>query len=143
MVYQIVYVSTSPEPLTTSQISDILNSSSGNNARDGITGLLMYHDQLFFQVLEGERSAVESCYSRIGLDGRHSSLALMWKGEDAGRTFPNWAMGYAIPDKLGPQGKDSLQSLAKLKNGKGSTLTGNTVAAELARWIIRDFKDVQ
>lgn len=69
MIYQIVYISSSPEPLETSQVSDILGSSRINNARDGITGLLVYHDQLFFQVLEGNRSVVEHCYARIGLRG--------------------------------------------------------------------------
>lgn len=49
MVYQIVYVSVPIEPLSASQISGILNTARSNNSREGITGLLIYHDNLFFK----------------------------------------------------------------------------------------------
>lgn len=143
MVYQIVYVSVPIEPPTISQISGILNIARSNNSRDGITGLLMYHDNLFFQILEGEPALVAACYSRIALDKRHTKLALMWEGHVAKRTFPNWAMGLSSPDELSPQGKDTLFSLAMLKNDKGSILVGNTIAVTLARWIMREFPNVQ
>ena len=84
-----------------------------------------------------------ACYSRIALDKRHTELALMWEGHVAQRTFPNWAMGLSSPDELSPQCKDTLFSLAMLKNDKGSVLVGNTVAVTLARWIMREFPNVQ
>jgi len=143
MVYQIVYVSVPIEPLSASQISGILNTARSNNSREGITGLLIYHDNLFFQILEGEPTLVAACYSRITLDKRHTKLALMWEGEVAKRTFPNWTMGYCTPDELSPQCKDTLISLAKLKNDQGSVLVGNAVAVTLAKWIMREFPNVQ
>jgi len=49
------YVSVTDTQLGDDDLSDILSVSAHNNERDGVTGLLMYHDQLFFQVLEGFR----------------------------------------------------------------------------------------
>ena len=99
--------------------------------------------QSFFQILEGEPTLVAACYSRITLDKRHTKLALMWEGEVAKRTFPSWTMGYCTPDELSPQCKDTLISLAKLKNDQGSVLVGNAVAVTLAKWIMREFPNVQ
>jgi hypothetical protein len=39
-----------------------LEVSQRNNDRDVITGILLYNDRTFFQVLEGKQSAVEDCY---------------------------------------------------------------------------------
>ena len=50
MFSQLAYVSLSPLSLDETTLSDILEVSRLNNARDEITGILMYHDELFFQV---------------------------------------------------------------------------------------------
>lgn len=49
MVYQMAYVSVTDTQLGDDDLSEILSASIQNNERDGITGLLMYHDQLFFR----------------------------------------------------------------------------------------------
>jgi|TARA_R110002073_G_scaffold139085_3_gene288995 hypothetical protein len=143
MVYQIAYVSVTNSPLAASDISDILKVSQKNNAREGITGLLMYHDQLFFQVLEGERPSVETSYERIGFDKRHQGLTLVWEGEVEERAFPAWSMGLADPDALGEQNKANLRSLPELKRREGSILTGDTLAEELVRSVLNEFRGVR
>jgi len=143
MLYQIIYMSRATEAQSASQIFDILRLSRSNNSRDGITGILMYYDKCFFQVVEGERRFVEACFSRIASDSRHTQVTAIWNGEVAKRTFPSWTMGTADPLKLGQQGKDSLISLAELKNDKESVMTGNSVAAKLAHWVMLDFSNVQ
>tara|TARA_R110000796_G_scaffold170945_3_gene287878 strand:- start:5896 stop:6348 length:453 start_codon:yes stop_codon:yes gene_type:complete len=143
MVYQIAYVSVTNRPLAASDVSDILNVSQKNNERERITGLLMYHDQLFFQVLEGELSSVKTSYERIGFDERHHGLALVWEGEVEERAFPAWSMGLADPDALGEQNKAHLRSLTELKRREGSILTGDTLAEELVRSVLDEFRGVQ
>ncbi|WP_092891658.1 BLUF domain-containing protein [Roseicitreum antarcticum] len=76
VVYQLAYVSSSRTRLYEALLNDILTVSEKNNTRDGISGILMYHDQLFFQVLEGERTCVKNCYDRILLDPRHSAIGV-------------------------------------------------------------------
>ena len=48
MLFQLAYVSLSRLRLDETTLSDILEASQRNNARDEITGILMYHDDIFF-----------------------------------------------------------------------------------------------
>ena len=49
---RIIYLSTSSVILPEDEVQDILKISRANNTRDGVSGLLVYHDGSFFQVLE-------------------------------------------------------------------------------------------
>ncbi len=142
MVYQIAYVSLSKTPLDTVLLSDILTASKNNNTLNGISGVLMYHDQLFFQVLEGERTLVKNCYRRILRDPRHSSISLMWEGEAETRAFASWAMGYAGPDEIGQGTNDQLALLANLTSGKDVSTNKCDLALQLAIVIFRSFSGV-
>lgn len=115
-------------------LSDILNISQQNNTRDEITGILMYHDNLFFQVLEGEQLEVENCYyKRIAHDIRHSALSIMWNDVVERRTFSGGGMEYAGPDEIGKFTKNCFRSLADFKSDGSSASNINKIALELAR----------
>lgn len=137
LFYQLAYVSLSKTPLEQTLLSDILNVSQKNNTRDGICGTLMYHDQLFFQVLEGERTRIKNCYVRILNDQRHSGISLQWEGETETRAFTSWPMGYAGPDEIGLHCGRQLASLVDLHSGKDANQNRNNVALQLARVMFR------
>jgi hypothetical protein len=60
----------------------------------GITGLLLYKQGLFLQVIEGEESLVRQLYTLISMDRRHHSLLVIDEWSIAARTFPDWSMGF-------------------------------------------------
>lgn len=138
MFRHIAYVSLSLNPLTPELLSNILQVSQSNNRRDKITGILMFHDMLFFQVLEGEHSVVERCYVRIVQDPRHTNVSLMLDSAAQNRTFPDWAMAYAGPDEVGQYTQNSIKSLADLKSGKDATEASNSLAFKLADSVFRN-----
>nr|WP_164736532.1 BLUF domain-containing protein [Pararhodobacter zhoushanensis] len=140
-MHHIAYVSRSLAPLDALMLDDILDASVRNNERDGITGVLMYHDQLFFQVLEGGRQVVELCYERIKNDLRHSGVSLIWSHVVKARVFAEWAMGYAGPEEIGAYSDDSFHSLADILLGKDTVPASECVALSLARLMYKDFKD--
>ncbi len=142
LTYQIAYVSHSKTRLDEVLLSDILTASKQNNTRDDICGVLMYHDRLFFQVLEGERTLVKNCYRRILRDSRHSAISLMWEGEAETRAFASWAMGYAGPDDVGLHSGNQLASLADLNSREHTTANIDNIALQLARDIFRRFSGV-
>ena len=92
---RIIYISTAPAPMEPEEIAALLAISRRNNAAAGITGLLIYHDASFLQVLEGEDPALSACLDRIARDPRHRWLIVLWRGAVAERAFPEWQMGYA------------------------------------------------
>lgn len=79
-------------------IRGILAVSRRNNARDGITGGLLFSEGCFAQVLEGPLDAVEGAFERIQCDERHSDVTVLQSGPIATRDFPDWSMAFAGPD---------------------------------------------
>ncbi|SRX54850.1 BLUF domain-containing protein [Aequorivita sp. CIP111184] len=55
-----------------------------------ISGLLLYHDGTFVQVLEGDPSAVEVVFSKIKKDGRHNQITIMIDREIQHRHFTKY-----------------------------------------------------
>jgi hypothetical protein len=97
-LYRLVYysrnhVSDTPETFT-AEVADILGKSRVNNARDGITGALLFNAGCFAQVLEGPLDAIETTFERIQQDERHGDVSLLSLEPQDERSFPNWAMGF-------------------------------------------------
>ena len=140
MLYQLAYTSFSRLPLQEATLSDILGASRRNNSRDEITGILMYEDRTFFQVLEGEQSPVEDCYyKRILNDPRHCRSALFWYGLTERRVFSDWAMGYVGPHEIGRYTNDTFTSLEDLNSDETSLANTKDLALELAKSVYLDF----
>lgn len=93
-MFFLVYASSATRPFSESDLSDLLATSRENNARVGITGMLLYKDGNFMQVLEGEERAVRALYGKIGIDPRHKGEITLVRGFAGGRQFPDWSMGF-------------------------------------------------
>lgn len=89
---QMIYTSTATQEAP--DIDGILESSVRHNLANGITGMLLYCDGGFIQVLEGEESAVDETYARICRDLRHRDLNPLAKTRVTARDFPGWSMGF-------------------------------------------------
>lgn len=68
------------------------------NASNDVSGLLLYRDGAFLQVLEGERSRVHETYERIRADSRHTRVTTLIDEPAAQREFPDWRMGFFALD---------------------------------------------
>jgi hypothetical protein len=77
-------------------LNAILDVSTRNNEKTGITGALLFDTLWFIQVLEGEREAVSTTLRRIITDERHTNLTIMDSRPIEHRLFGNWWMGLSI-----------------------------------------------
>lgn len=93
-MYFLVYVSSAVKPFSADELLNILAKSRENNARQGISGMLLYKDGNVMQVLEGEREVVLDLHERISHDPRHRGLLTLLQGPLAARQFPDWTMGF-------------------------------------------------
>lgn len=91
---RIFYISKASEDLTAKDHNQILDKARRNNARLGVTGLLVIKDGYFAQALEGEEAAVNELLSKIEKDPRHSGVVVLSREEADHRIFPGWEMGY-------------------------------------------------
>ena len=78
------------------EIDSICHQSRANNARDDITGLLVFDGRAFCQFVEGPSSAIDALLERLERDPRHVKMRVLQHGPIAsGRRFPAWRLGYA------------------------------------------------
>jgi hypothetical protein len=90
-LYRVSYLSRAPElrgNLRDQFVARILSQARENNTERGITGMLVYVDDYFIQVLEGSRGVVSSLMSVIMHDDRHSTVHLVHANPVSSRLFP-------------------------------------------------------
>lgn len=90
----LIYVSTAREELDVVQLDKILESSVRHNTEQGVTGMLLYANGNFMQVLEGDAAAVDETFSRVKDDPRHHGVFLIERAPIAQRAFARWTMGF-------------------------------------------------
>ncbi|MGE3569090.1 MAG: BLUF domain-containing protein [Gammaproteobacteria bacterium] len=94
-----IYCSAANDELDETTRRELLQRSRARNARLGVTGMLLYVDGAFFQVLEGETEAVDDLFLHIAGDPRHSNVTEIIREPIIARQFPDWSMGYAEPSR--------------------------------------------
>ena len=92
-MHHVVYTSSAIQPFSPAELTELLVKSRDNNVTRNLTGLLLYKEGTFMQVLEGEYESVEERLAVIGRDPRHHRLIRLIQG-DAERRFPDWSMGF-------------------------------------------------
>ena len=93
-MYELIYRSTSKRDITKVDISEILNVARDFNSQNEISGCLLFHNNEFIQILEGDKIKVETLYEKIKKDETHFNVLLITKGEKTDRIFKNWSMAY-------------------------------------------------
>lgn len=92
--YYLCYKSELSSTTDESEIINILGASQKNNLRKNITGMLLYINNHFIQLIEGEREDVNGLYKKIVTDSRHFGARILSEGVADKRFFPNWIMGF-------------------------------------------------
>ena len=100
-----------------SKLYKILVDSRVNNKFADVTGLLVYVDGNFLQVLEGEQEVVSALLEKISKDCRHEDVKVVYKTSIENRTFNSWQMAYVSP---------SPKELATWAGLKNTTTLGST-----------------
>ena len=81
-------------PLSSTELESLLAECRRNNSKADVTGLLLYQNGSFFQVLEGEHATVEALFHKISLDKRHHQTKKIIFEPIATRSFAAWTMGF-------------------------------------------------
>jgi len=78
----------------------LLSEARDANAVRDVTGLLLYREGSFYQVLEGSESAVMATFRAIEGDPRHKEVRILFDGETDAREFADWKMGFLNLDEV-------------------------------------------
>lgn len=90
-----LYRSRAMTALNDLELQQLINAARIRNQAEGLTGLLVYHEGLFLQWLEGPADSVHRVWCSIRDDTRHMDIALLGESSIQERRFGNSSMALA------------------------------------------------
>ncbi|GAA4108762.1 hypothetical protein GCM10022393_05070 [Aquimarina addita] len=116
MLQTIGYVSTVAPLLKNSEMKELFEFVKRTNSSLGITGILMYSDGNFFQVLEGEKEQLQNLFKKIQSDSRHYNVIKFFDRKITSCLFTQYQSSFSVISK-----KNEYRDLdVFLKNEKSS-----------------------
>ena len=115
----IVYVSFSSKPLNESELKALLKVIRKKNKAHGITGLLLYNNSTFIQVIEGLEDTLHQVFEKIKKDNRHTNVVILLEEPIQERTFPDWYMGF---QQIKDDQTRNIKGFSDFMNDSDSTL---------------------
>ncbi len=108
---QLAYMSSASALLSRAELMDLLTRSRVNNERQGVTGLLLYKDGNFLQIIEADEVPARALLQRILADPRHTGMTFLLDEPITRRSFPDWSIGFRHLSDLEVQGLPGYSSL--------------------------------
>ena len=95
---ELVYKSKAKENITQQEIDQILETAQAFNKKNNLTGCLIFHNNHFIQLLEGDEDIIRSLYTNISADLRHYEIELIYEKNKSQRNFDSWGMAFVNLD---------------------------------------------
>lgn len=122
----LIYSSTASAAFDEHGLAEVLEGARRNNARNSVTGLLLYSAGYFFQVLEGEPELLRKLFEVISADTRHCNVTMIIQEPISRRMFGEWSMAYVSAESAELAGIEGLNTsgepLANLGPGRAKKL---------------------
>lgn len=93
-LHEIIYVSLASEEMSSQQLEALLTYCRLQNEKSQVTGVLIYHQREFLQLLEGEADMVTALFEQIEFDQRHQQVYKIWDGPISERSYARWSMAF-------------------------------------------------
>jgi hypothetical protein len=110
-LHALVYVSVASHPLSQAEINHLLERARARNAREQVTGVLLYSHGNFMQYLEGPASGIANVYQAIKADGLHHGIIELLREAIAEREFSDWSMAFRSVSAFGISSPERFDSL--------------------------------
>lgn len=123
---ELSYLSEAVSDMSFLGLMRLLESARAFNQRNGISGILLYDNQQFGQIIEGERANLMKVWKRIQEDKRHHRIELLEIREITERSFPDWLLRFyggdtltrdypALAEMVGGMDKHSLALMNRMR----------------------------
>lgn len=96
MLKTICYISDSCQHESLDALKTLYSKARKNNIKNNITGILIYDNRNFLQVLEGNQESVVETFKRISLDSRHKNIFEIINTNIEQRIFEDYNFGFTI-----------------------------------------------
>ncbi len=117
-MFYLIYVSSAVKLMNHDELLLLLDQARKKNQELGATGMLLYQEGNFMQMLEGEKEIVLDLYEAIKKDDRHRGVIKVLTDEIGERNFKDWSMGFFNMDETGvlPNYNDYIDENLTLKS---------------------------
>jgi hypothetical protein len=96
-IRQVLYFSRANRHFSNAELQELARRAGEMNASKGITGALLFVDQSFIQIIEGEQQSIDELLSIIEGDSRHRDMKIILDRQARSRDFYDWSMGLITP----------------------------------------------
>lgn len=143
----LMYCSTATRSMSNDDLLGLLKTARERNLEHDVTGMLLYENGGFFQIIEGDVETIDKLYALIESDARHHELIKIIHEPIARRAFADWTMGFSrltaseIADITGANDFFAAgESLTRLDPGRAKKILH---AFRDGRWRARIDKDAE
>lgn len=130
----LIYSSVSTRPLGEDDLGALLAQSRESNEREDITGVLLFRNGYFLQVLEGPDAAVRAKLDRIKHDERHTQVRVILEELVEDRQFPEWTMGFPAAERDLEEVPGYRSTFEDLDQTPTADVPSASAVRELVRW---------
>ena len=95
MLERLLYRSKATNTLGSLHLFNMLTEARAKNAQMGITGHLLYTEEVFVQCIEGPAASIAALWESLQRDPRHHDLELLARGPLEQRRFGEWTMAFS------------------------------------------------
>ena len=95
MLERLLYRSKATNTLGSLHLFNMLSEARAKNATLGITGHLLYTEEVFVQCIEGPPESIASLWESLQRDVRHHDIELLARGPIQERRFSDWNMAFS------------------------------------------------
>jgi hypothetical protein len=95
MLERLVYRSQATHKLGSLHLFNLLVQCRKRNLSLGITGHLLYTEEIFVQCIEGPSGSIDALWKSLQRDERHHDVELLGRGPITDRQFSDWAMAFS------------------------------------------------
>ncbi|WP_295457426.1 phosphate-starvation-inducible PsiE family protein [uncultured Thiodictyon sp.] len=128
---QVLYISSAIEPFSTKELLGLLEVCRESNAGIGVTGMLLYGNGTFLQVLEGEEKVIDGLLDRIRHDPRHTDFHILHRHPIERRQYSDWSMGFKRLSDRELQDIEGLRDFTEKDFTPERLLAHNTIVQSL------------
>lgn len=117
-MYYIIYSSYTALSFNDEELRTLLVKARENNQKLGVTGMMLYFDGKFIQLIEGDEKTVKQLYETIFNDPRHDRNIILREGTTENRFFSEWSMSFK---SISPEELVTVDGYQDLKAAGGIT----------------------
>ncbi len=91
--FHMVYASACGPRFSEAKLLERIEQGRKRNRDQGVTGMLLFADKTFFEVLEGPRPVLDALFAQVSRDPRHDNVMKLFEGPVSRRAFKEWSVG--------------------------------------------------